>query len=114
MQPRRRVSEPMNQTPDNLIVVLDIGSAHRHDAPWIEAKFGKPLHRQRARFELAKILPHPDQRPTRTDARRKTCDEAGCGSTVPAAFGKHFVHGAAREPALQSSIGLAMTERDPV
>jgi hypothetical protein len=32
---------------------------------------------------------------------------------VPAAFGKHLMQRAAREPALQRCIGLAMAERDP-
>jgi len=56
---------------------LDIDGAHRDEAARIEAKLGKPAHRQRARLELAKILPHPDQRPPGRDARRKPRDKAG-------------------------------------
>jgi hypothetical protein len=93
---------------------FDVEGAHRHQSTRVEAKLGKPMHRQAACFELAKILPHPHQRPPRTDTRREACDEAGRGCAVPAAVGKHLMQRALREPALQRRIGFAMAERDPV
>ena len=93
---------------------FDVEGAHRHQRTRIEAELGKPMHRQAACFELAKILPYPDQRPPCTDPRGESNDEAGRGCAVPAAFGKHLMQRALREPALQRRIGLAMAERDAV
>ena len=50
----------------------------------------------------------------RASPARVSPAKAGRGRAVPAAFGKHLMHRAAREPALQRRIGLAMPERHPV
>jgi len=92
---------------------LGIPGTHRDETARIEAEFGKPAHRQRTCFEIAKILPHPDQRPPRRDARRKGCDEAGRGRALSARR-KHLVHGGERHPAMERRIGLGMAERDAV
>ena len=90
---------------------FDIGGAHHHHAARIEAELGEPAHRQRTGFELRKILPHPQQRPTRAHASRKAHDEAGRGSALTP-FAKHLVDRRARKPALQRAVRLAMAERD--
>ena len=89
---------------------IDIGSAHRHHQPRIEAEFGKPAHRLRAGFDFGKILPHPNQRPTRCHPSRKACDKS-CRRRALMALGKHFMHRGRREPAAQRYIGLGMAER---
>ena len=71
---------------------LDIESAYRDETTRIKAELGQSAHRQRARFEIAKILPHPDQRPPRHHASRKSCDETGCGCAL-VSLRKHLVHG---------------------
>ncbi len=90
---------------------LDIARAHRHQMARIEAELDQSAHRQRARFALGKILPHPDQRPARRHAPGKTCDKSGGRGTLPAAFTQHLLHCADREPALQHGIGARMAER---
>jgi hypothetical protein len=85
---------------------------HAHQQAWIETKFGKAAHRQRARFKFGKILTHPEQRPPRDDAACKACDEACRRRTLPAGLGKDLVHRAPGETALQRRIGLRMAERD--
>ena len=90
---------------------FDIGGAHRHQIARIKAELGKPSYRERARFEIAKILPHPHQRPSRRDARRKPRDKTGRRRALMPQR-KHFVHGGGREPAAQRAICLGMAERD--
>ena len=89
-----------------------VGRAHRHQQARIETEFGKAAHRQRARFRFRKILTHPEQWPPRGDAAREPCDETSGRSTLPAGLGKHLMHRAACETALQHRIGLHMAERD--
>jgi hypothetical protein len=89
---------------------VDIGGAHRHQTTRIEAEFGKPAHRQRAGFDVGKILPHPYQRPARGDASRQACDESGRHSTLMS-FGKHFMHCGQRKATAQRRIGAGMAER---
>jgi hypothetical protein len=93
---------------------LDVEGTHRHERARIEAKLAKPMHRQRTGFDLAKILPHPNQRPPRRHAPGQPCNESGRGCAVPAAFGKNLMQHTPREPALQRRIGFAMAKRDPV
>ena len=88
-----------------------VEGAHRHQATWIETEFGKPHHRQRTRFDLAEILPHPYQRPPGRDPRRQTRDKSGRSSAVPAGLREHLVHCPDRETALERRISLGMAER---
>jgi hypothetical protein len=92
---------------------LDIGGAHGHQQPRIEAQLGEPAHRQRAGFDFGKILPHPDQRPARRHPSRKARDESRRRSTL-VSFGEDFMHRGAGEAAAQRRIGLGMAERHPV
>jgi hypothetical protein len=92
---------------------LHIGRAHRHHEARIEAEFAPPAHRQRAGFDFRKILPHPEQRPPRRDAPRKTSDKSRRRGALPS-FGKHLMHRAQRKAALQRRIRPGMAERDPV
>jgi hypothetical protein len=89
---------------------VDIGGAHGHQQPRIEAEFGKPAHRQRAGFDYGKILPHPDQRPARRQPSREARDEPRRRRTLMP-FGKDFMHRGPCEPATQRRIGLGMAER---
>jgi hypothetical protein len=89
---------------------LAIGRAHRHQAARIETEFGKPAHRQRARFNFGKILPHPDQRPARRDPPGKSCNEPGRHSALMS-LGKHLMHRSHCETAVQHRIRLDMAER---
>jgi hypothetical protein len=89
-----------------------IACTHRHQQARIETEFGEPAHRQRAGFAFGKILPHPEQRPARGDTPGKASDEPRRRRALPAGLGKHLMHRAAREPALQRRIGLCMAERD--
>jgi len=50
---------------------IDIGGAHGYQRARIEAQFDEAAHRQRAGFDLRKILPHPNQRPARRQASRE-------------------------------------------
>jgi hypothetical protein len=70
---------------------IDIGCAHRHKQARIETEFGQSAHRQRARFNFGKILPHPDQRPARGDPSRKACDEPRRRGALMS-LGEYFVH----------------------
>jgi hypothetical protein len=90
---------------------IDIGGAHGHDKTRIEAEFGQSVHRQRARFNFRKILPHPDQRPARRDASCEAGDEPGRRRALPS-LGKHFMHRRHRKTAPQRRIGARMAERD--
>lgn len=92
---------------------LDIGRAHAHDASRVEAEFGEATHRQRARFQFGKILPHPYQRPSGRDPPGQPDHEPGRGRAVPACFSEHLMHRAQSKPALQRRIGLGMAERHP-
>jgi hypothetical protein len=92
---------------------IDIGGAHGHQQPRIEAEFGEAAHRHRASFSLGEILPHPDQRPPpRYRPSRKASDKTRRRRTLPS-FGKHLMHRADRKPALQRRIGLGMAEPYP-
>jgi len=90
-----------------------IEGAHRHQTTRIETEFGKPHHRQRARFDLAEILPHPYQRPPGRNPRRQARDESGRRSAVPACLREHLVHRPDSKPALERRIRLRMAERRP-
>lgn len=95
---------------------VDIGGAHGYQTARIEAEFGEASHRQRAGFDLGKILPDPHQRPPCGYAPREACesrkprDEPGRHGALPS-LGKHLMHGRQREAALQRHIGLGMPER---
>jgi len=89
---------------------LGIGRAHQHQTTRIEAKLGQPVHRQRAGFNLGKILPYPDQRPAHGDASGKAGNKTGCRRTLMS-FGKHLMHRSLRKAAAQHRIRLGMTER---
>ncbi len=92
---------------------LHVGGAHRHQKARIEAEFGQPAHRQRARFNFGKILPYPDQRSPRGDPSREPRDKTRRRSALPATVSEHFVHGAQGEAALQRRIRIGMPERGP-
>jgi hypothetical protein len=70
---------------------IDIGGAHGHQQPRIEAEFGETTHRQRAGFDFRKILPHPDQRPARNHPSRKARDKS-CRRRALMPVGKNFMH----------------------
>ena len=89
---------------------LGIGRAHHHQTAWIEAEFGQAVHRQRAGFNLGKILPHPDQRSARADTSGKACDETG-RSRALMSFGEHLMHCSHRKATTQHRIRLGMAER---
>lgn len=91
---------------------LRIGYVDHHQKTRIKTEFAPSAHRQRAGFACGKILPHPKQRPVRTQPPRQTRDEPGRRRAVPS-FREHLVHGAAREPALQHRIHLRVVERRP-
>lgn len=98
--------------------IVHIGCAHRHEKAWIEAEFGEPAHRYRARFKLGEILPYPHQWPMwklccRHPAREGG-DKTGRRGALPAGFSKHFVHGVQSKTALQRRVGIRMPERHPV
>ena len=92
---------------------LDIGGAHGDEQARIEAKLGKPVRRQRAGFKFRKILPHPDQRFSRTKPSCDGSDETGRRRALMP-LGEYFMHGSQREPAAQHRIRRAMTKRDLV
>jgi hypothetical protein len=87
-----------------------IGRAHRHEATRIKAELRKPAHRQRARFNFGKILPHPDQRPARRDPPGEACDESGRHRALMS-LGKYLMHRGYCEAAAQHRIRLNMAER---
>jgi len=89
---------------------VGIGGTHGHQQPRIEAEFAQPAHRQRARFQFGKILPHPDQRPPRRQPSGKAGDEAGRRRTLMP-FRKHLMHRGLGEAALQHSISAGVAER---
>jgi hypothetical protein len=93
--------------------IVRIGRAHGHQPARIETEFGKPAHRQRPRFNVAEILPHPEQRTPCRQPSRQACDEAG-GRTALPPRGEHLMQRAGGEPALQRRIRGRMTERHPV
>jgi hypothetical protein len=90
---------------------VDISRAHAHQLPGVEAEFGEPAHRQRARFNGGEILPHPDQRPARRHPPRKPGDESGSRSALMS-LSEHLMHRADGKTALQGRIRIRMTERD--
>ncbi len=92
---------------------VDIGRADSNDMTRIEAEFGQPAHRQRAGFDLGKILPHPDQRPSPRDPTCQSRDEAG-GHRALTSLGEHLMHRGQRKAAAQHRIRTGMAERYPV
>jgi hypothetical protein len=92
---------------------VSIGRAHGHQQPRIEPEFAKPAHRQRARFNFRKILPHPDQWPARRHPSRQPRDKTR-GRRALMALSEHFMHHCGCEPALQHGIRCRMAERDLV
>ena len=93
---------------------VHIRRAHRHHQSGIETEFEQSTHRQRARFNFSKILPHPNQRPPCGCPPRKTRDKTRCRGTLPAGIGEHLVHRAQDKTPLQRRIGIGMAERHPV
>jgi hypothetical protein len=94
---------------------LAIFRTHRHQTARIEPELRQSAHRQRARFDIGKILPHPHQRPACSYSSGKyssgkTCDETGCRRALMS-LGKHLMHRGPREPAAQHRIGFRMAER---
>ena len=94
--------------------ILHVRGAHRHEITRIKPKLGQSAHRQRADFAFRKILPHPDQRPSRRDAPRQAGNKSRSSRTLVAAFTKHLMHCCRSEPALQHSISFHMAERGQV
>ena len=92
---------------------VDVRCAHADHKARIEAEFGEPAHRQRTRFNLAKILAHPDQRTARAQPSRKARDQS-CGRPALPSLGKHLVHRAGGQAAAQRRIGARMAERDAI
>jgi hypothetical protein len=91
---------------------VDVGGAHGHQQPRIEAEFAQSAHRQRAGFNLGKILPHPHHGPLGARTPREAYDKPGRrGAMSP--FRKHFMHRGHGKAALQRRIGLGMAERHP-
>jgi hypothetical protein len=93
---------------------IDVGCAHRHHQARIETEFGQATHRQRARFNFGKILPHPHQRPPCRRPPGEACDKTRRRRTLPAGFRKHLMHRAQGKAALQRRVDLGMPERHPV
>jgi hypothetical protein len=93
---------------------VDIGGAHGHKPPRIEAEFGEPADRQRTGFNFGKILPYPHQRPACRDAPSEASDETGRRSTLPAGCSEHFMHRADSNAALQRRIRLGMPKRNTI
>jgi len=91
---------------------LHVGGAHRHEKARIKTKFGEPAHRQRAGFNFGEILTDPNQRPMGRHPPRKPCDESARRSALPS-LGKHLMHRASGEAALQRRIRITMPERHP-
>jgi hypothetical protein len=92
---------------------VDVGPAHAHQPPRIEAEFAEPAHRQRTGFDFRKILAHPHQRTPSRQPSRQAGDETGRGATL-ASLGKHFMHRTDGETTAQHRIGAGMAERHPV
>jgi hypothetical protein len=92
---------------------IDIGGAHGHQQAWIETEFGQSAHRHRARFNLGKILPYPNQRPPpRNRPSRQPGDKTRRRRTLPPRR-KHLMHRADRKAALQRRIRIGMAEPHP-
>jgi hypothetical protein len=91
---------------------IHVGGAHAHQQPRIETEFGQPAHRQRARFNLGKILTDPHQWPPCRRPPRKASDEPGRRGALPS-FGEDFVHRGYREAALQGRVRIRMSECHP-
>ncbi len=84
---------------------VHISGTHRHEKPRIETKLGQPTRRQRAGFNFGEILADPNQRPTGRHPPRKPCDEPARRGALPS-LGKHLVHRAYGEAALQRRIRI--------
>jgi hypothetical protein len=108
--PERVAGERIGRRPQR---TLAIGRAHRHQAARIKAEFRKPAHRQRARFNFGKILPHPDQRPAQPDPSGKPCDKPGRRRALMS-LGKHLMHRGQCKAAAQHRIRLGMAERHAI
>ena len=97
--------------------IVHIGCAHGYKKARIEAEFGEPAHRHRARFKLGEILSYPHQWPMWKfccgGPAREPGNKTGRRGALPAGFSKHFVHGAQSETALQRRVGIRMAERHP-
>lgn len=93
--------------------MLNVGGMNTDETTRIETEFGKPAHRDRARFNLGEILPYPHQGPPCGDPVGKPCNKAGRHSALPSGFRKHFMHRPQGEPALQVCVGLRVPERHP-
>ena len=91
--------------------LIDIGRANGDETTRIEAEFGKPVHRDGAGFDFGEILPDPHQRPPCGHTPCKPRDKAGRRRALPSGFGKHLMHDAQSQPALQVCIRLRMPER---
>jgi hypothetical protein len=89
---------------------LHVEGAHRHHQARIEAELGKPVHRQRTHFALAKIRGNPEERPPPQHPRGQAQHKSGRAGAVPATFGEHLMDRAQRKPALQRAIGLSMAK----
>ena len=93
--------------------MLDISGVDTDETTRIQTEFGKPAHRDGARFNFREILPDPNHRPPRGHAPRDPRDKSGRHSALPSGFRKHLVHGAQSESALQARIRLRMSEPHP-
>ena len=91
---------------------VHIGRAYGHEQAWIEAEFGQPAHRQRARFNFREILPHPHQGPACRHPSCETRDESRRRGAL-GSLGEYLVHRPDRQAALQRRIGIRMSERHP-
>jgi hypothetical protein len=91
--------------------MLDVGGVDGDEKARIKTEFGKPGHRNRARFNLVKILTDPNHWPSRGDAAREPRDKARRSRALPTGLPKHFVNDAQSEPSLQARIRLRMPKR---
>ena len=94
--------------------MVRISGAYGDEKAGIATEFGKPAHRNGARFDLGKILPDPNHRPPRGHAPCDPGDKTGRRGALPADLRKYLVHRAQSEPALQARIDVRMSERHPV
>ena len=92
---------------------VDIHRAHRHEATRIEAEFGQPTHRDRARFNFGEILTDPKQRPPCRHPSREPCNESRRRGTLPA-FGEDLMHRGSGKTALQHHVCIRMAERHAI
>jgi hypothetical protein len=93
--------------------MVHISGADSDQKVRIKTQFGETAHRDRARFNLGEILPYPDHGPPCGGTIGKPRNKAGRYSALPPGFRKHLVHGAQSEAALQTRIGLRVSERHP-